>query len=39
MLVSQINLNERGEPQDPARILIESRWREGNSMPPVRKKQ
>jgi LacI family transcriptional regulator len=33
MLVSQINLNERGEPADPARILIESRWREGASMP------
>ena len=34
MLVSQINLNERGEPADPARILIESRWRDGNSLPP-----
>jgi LacI family transcriptional regulator len=34
MLVSQINLNERGEPEDPARILIESRWRGGQSLPP-----
>ena len=33
MLVSQINLNERGEPSDPSRILIESRWRDGNSLP------
>jgi DNA-binding LacI/PurR family transcriptional regulator len=33
MLVSQINLNERGEPVDPARILIESRWRNGSSLP------
>lgn len=37
MLVSQINLNERGEPVDPARILIECRWRDGTSLPPVRK--
>jgi LacI family transcriptional regulator len=37
MLVSQINLNERGEPEDPSRILIESRWRDGKSLP-VRKK-
>lgn len=35
MLVSQVNLNERGEPADPARILIESRWRDGSSMPPA----
>jgi DNA-binding LacI/PurR family transcriptional regulator len=34
MLVSQINLNERGEPDDPSRILIESRWRDGKSLPP-----
>jgi LacI family transcriptional regulator len=38
MLVSQINLNEHGEPADPARILIESRWRDGSSMPPVKKR-
>lgn len=37
MLVSQINLNERGEPADPARILIESRWRDGASLPPRNK--
>lgn len=38
MLVSQINLNERGEPADPCRILIESRWRDGSSMPPLKKR-
>jgi len=32
-LVSQINLNERGEPQDPYRVLVESRWRDGKSVP------
>jgi DNA-binding LacI/PurR family transcriptional regulator len=37
MLVSQINLNERGEPEDPSRILIESRWRDGKSLPPRKK--
>jgi LacI family transcriptional regulator len=36
MLVAQINLNERGEPADPARILVESRWRDGASLPPVK---
>jgi DNA-binding LacI/PurR family transcriptional regulator len=38
MLVLQINLNERGEPADPSRILIESRWRDGTSLPLVRKR-
>ena len=37
MLVSQINLNERGEPEDPSRILIESRWRDGASLPAKKK--
>jgi DNA-binding LacI/PurR family transcriptional regulator len=32
-LVAQINLNERGEPQDPYRVLVESRWRDGRSLP------
>jgi hypothetical protein len=32
-LVSQINLNERGEPADPYRVLVESRWRDGRSLP------
>ena len=32
-LVSQINLNERGEPPDPYRVLVESRWRDGKSLP------
>ena len=36
-LVAQINLNERGEPTDPSRILVESRWRDGSSLPPVNK--
>jgi LacI family transcriptional regulator len=34
MLVKQINVNERGEPRDPCRILVESRWKDGNSLPP-----
>lgn len=33
MLIKQISLNERGVPADPCRILVESRWREGNSLP------
>jgi len=33
-LVSQINLNERGVPSDPYRVLVESRWRDGKSLPP-----
>jgi DNA-binding LacI/PurR family transcriptional regulator len=32
-LVLQINLNERGEPADPYRVLVESRWRDGQSLP------
>jgi LacI family transcriptional regulator len=36
MLVKQINVNERGEPRDPCRILVESRWKDGNSLPPKR---
>jgi DNA-binding LacI/PurR family transcriptional regulator len=36
MLVKQISLNERGEPADPCRILVESRWRDGQSLPPRR---
>lgn len=33
MLIKQISLNERGEPTDPCRILVESRWRDGKSLP------
>ncbi|HEX7469109.1 MAG TPA: LacI family DNA-binding transcriptional regulator [Verrucomicrobiae bacterium] len=33
MLVKQINVRERGEPRDPSRILIKSRWKDGNSLP------
>lgn len=32
-LVSQVNLNERGEPVAPCRILIESSWQDGESLP------
>jgi hypothetical protein len=33
MLIKQIGLNERGEPADPCRVLVESRWQDGNSLP------
>jgi LacI family transcriptional regulator len=33
MLVKQINVNERGEPTAPCRILVESVWQHGKSMP------
>jgi DNA-binding LacI/PurR family transcriptional regulator len=33
MLVKQLNAGERGEPLDPCRILIESRWQDGKSLP------
>jgi DNA-binding LacI/PurR family transcriptional regulator len=33
-LISQINLNERGQPAAPCRILIESLWQDGSSLPP-----
>jgi DNA-binding LacI/PurR family transcriptional regulator len=36
MLVKQINVNERGEPSAPCRILVESTWQNGKSMPPRR---
>ena len=36
MLVKQINMSERGEPRDPCRILIESRWQDGHSLPPLK---
>lgn len=36
MLIKQISLNERGEPSDPCRILVESRWQDGKSLPPRR---
>jgi DNA-binding LacI/PurR family transcriptional regulator len=34
MLIKQISLNERGEPDYPCRILVESRWKDGRSLPP-----
>jgi hypothetical protein len=33
MLIKQISLNERGEPADPCRILVESRWKDGATLP------
>lgn len=33
LLIKQISLNEFGEPADPCRILVESRWRDGESLP------
>ncbi len=36
MLIKQISLNERGEPPAPCRILVESRWQDGNTLPPRR---
>ena len=33
MLVKQININERGEPSAPCRILVESIWQNGKSLP------
>lgn len=33
MLIKQISLNEYGEPAEPCRILVESRWRDGKSLP------
>jgi DNA-binding LacI/PurR family transcriptional regulator len=33
-LISQINLNERGQPVAPCRILVESLWQDGKSLPP-----
>lgn len=33
-LLKQMNVNECGEPRYPSRILIESRWKDGQSLPP-----
>lgn len=33
MLVALINMNECGEPATPCRILVESTWQDGKSMP------
>ena len=32
-LLKQMNVNEHGEPVNPARILVESRWKDGKSLP------
>lgn len=32
-LLKQMNVNERGEPKYPTRILVEGRWRDGKSLP------
>jgi DNA-binding LacI/PurR family transcriptional regulator len=34
-LVKQLQLNEMGEPSHPVRILVESRWHDGKSLPPI----
>lgn len=36
MLVKQIQISERGEPESPCRILVEGRWQNGKSLPPRR---
>jgi LacI family transcriptional regulator len=33
MLAGLINVNERGEPSAPCRILVESLWQDGKSLP------
>ena len=33
-LLKQMNMNERGEPRHPSRLLVEGRWKDGNSLPP-----
>jgi len=38
MLISQINLNECGVPPAPCRILVESIWQDGKSLPPNEKR-
>lgn len=35
-LLKQMNVNERGEPRHPSRILVEGRWQDGKSLPPRR---
>lgn len=35
-LVAQILVNDRGEPPAPCRILVESRWQDGKSLPRLR---
>jgi DNA-binding LacI/PurR family transcriptional regulator len=36
MLIKQISLNERGTPSAPCRILVESHWQDGLTLPPRR---
>lgn len=33
-LLKQMNVNQRGEPRYPSRILVQSRWKDGASLPP-----
>ncbi|HEX9047402.1 MAG TPA: LacI family DNA-binding transcriptional regulator [Verrucomicrobiae bacterium] len=33
MLIKQINVGERGTPANPCRILVESHWQDGQSLP------
>lgn len=34
-LLKQMNIGERGEPRSASRILIESRWKDGSTLPPA----
>jgi DNA-binding LacI/PurR family transcriptional regulator len=34
MLIKQINVGEQGTPSNPCRILVESHWQDGQSLPP-----
>jgi DNA-binding LacI/PurR family transcriptional regulator len=35
-LLKQMNVNERGEPRFPVRVLVEGRWKDGKSLPQKR---
>ncbi|MBC8095709.1 MAG: LacI family DNA-binding transcriptional regulator [Akkermansiaceae bacterium] len=36
MLIKQVHANERGIPKHPYRVLVESRWQDGKSLPRLR---
>ena len=39
MLIKQIHVGERGVPPDPCRILVESHWKDGQSLPRRNRKE
>lgn len=39
MLIKQINVGELGTPLNPCRILVESHWQDGQSLPPMSKER